>query len=232
MGASTPHFALQLRNRIAQADPRPAGRTTRPASRASGRSRGSRSSASRARSAASAGEEGLPPLRSVGRRARAGVREGTCTLSPLSGPLRADRRSHGTGLESQGLVLATAPSRSDEGAVARRGRTVRYQRASRARRRAGLTQRRAARPGRGSCSSRVARIRFSEAPPVPGQWTAMSRRVKEPARRPPEHAPHPDGLRRSRGRVDRGPTARERGAGLVPRGRGRDAPLRSAQAHG
>ena len=52
MGASTPHFALQLRNRIAQADPRPRPRTTRRGSRASARSSASTGSPSSARSAA------------------------------------------------------------------------------------------------------------------------------------------------------------------------------------
>ena len=41
MGASTPHFALQLRERIRAADPRACRPTTRRASRASARSRGS-----------------------------------------------------------------------------------------------------------------------------------------------------------------------------------------------
>ena len=54
MGASTPHFALQLRNRIRTLIARPARRTTRPAASASRRSPGSSASASPARSAARA----------------------------------------------------------------------------------------------------------------------------------------------------------------------------------
>ena len=66
MGASTPHFALQLRNRIAQAHPRPAAPTTRRGSRASARSRASTRLGFSGEVRGEPEQDGQRPLRSLG----------------------------------------------------------------------------------------------------------------------------------------------------------------------